>query len=291
MLAHRVIVCLDVRGDRVVKGHRFVDLREVGDPVSLALRYEAQGADEIVFLDISATPDERGALLDVARRTAEQLFVPLTIGGGIRTADDAARALRAGADKISINSASVLRPELLSECAARFGSQCVVASIDARRASEPDERCSDLPDERCSDLPDERRPSEPDDGDAATRPAPPSGWRVVTHGGRLATDRDAVAWARECVARGAGEILLTSIDRDGTRSGYDLLLTRAIADAVTVPVIASGGAGCPRDLSDAIRIGGAQAVLVAGILHDGLVTVRDLKRALAADAIAVRPAA
>ena len=283
MLAHRVIVCLDVRGDRVVKGHRFVDLREVGDPVSLALRYEAQGADEIVFLDISATPDERGALLDVARRTAEQLFVPLTIGGGIRTADDAARALRAGADKISINSASVLRPELLSECAARFGSQCVVASIDARRASEPDERCSDLPDER--------RPSEPDDGDAATRPAPPSGWRVVTHGGRLATDRDAVVWARECVARGAGEILLTSIDRDGTRSGYDLLLTRAIADAVTVPVIASGGAGCPRDLSDAIRIGGAQAVLVAGILHDGLVTVRDLKRALAADAIAVRPAA
>lgn len=274
MLARRVIACLDVRGDRVVKGHRFVSLRDVGDPVSLALRYEEQGADEIVFLDISATPEERGALLEVARRTAEQLFVPLTIGGGIRSADDAARALRAGADKISINSASAQRPELLSECAARFGSQCVVASIDAREA-----------------WPDERRSGEPDDGDTAVRPRPPSGWRVVTHGGRLATDRDAIGWARECVARGAGEILLTSIDRDGARRGYDLALTRAIADAVSVPVIASGGAGAASDLIDAIRIGGADAVLVAGILHDGLTTVRELKLALAADDIAVRPVA
>ena len=260
MLARRVIACLDVRGDRVVKGHRFVDLRDVGDPVSLALRYEEQGADEIVFLDISATPDERASLLEVARRTAERLFIPLTIGGGIRTSDDAARALRAGADKISINSASVARPELLSECAARFGSQCVVASIDARR-----------------------------DGELAAGLVPvPSGWRIVTHGGRVATGLDAIVWARECVARGAGEILLTSIDRDGARSGYDLPLTRAIADAVPVPVIASGGAGCASDLSDAIRIGGADAVLVAGILHDGLVTVGELKRALALDAIPVR---
>ncbi len=281
MLARRVIACLDVRGDRVVKGHRFVDLRDVGDPVALALRYEAQGADEIVFLDISATPDERASLLDVARRTAERLFVPLTIGGGIRTSDDAARALRAGADKISINSASVARPELLSECAARFGAQCVVASIDARRdpAREPEHGLNGQH---------PPRPGEPDDGESAVRPPTTSGWRVVTHGGRTATDLDAVAWARECIARGAGEILLTSIDRDGARSGYDLPLTRAIADAVSVPVIASGGAGSASDLSDAIRIGGADAVLVAGILHDGLVTIAELKLALARDAIPVR---
>ena len=284
MLTRRVIACLDVRGNRVVKGHRFVDLRDVGDPVALALRYEAQGADEIVFLDISATPDERASLLDVARRTAERLFVPLTIGGGIRTSDDAARALRAGADKISINSASVAWPELLSECAARFGAQCVVASIDARR----DAKTQRDDDRRPSRAADDPRSGEPDDGETAIGPATPSGWRVVTHGGRTATSLDAVEWARECVERGAGEILLTSIDRDGARSGYDLPLTRAIADAVSVPVIASGGAGSARDLSDAIRLGGADAVLVAGILHDGLVTVSELKQALERDAIPVR---
>ena len=283
MLARRIIACLDVRGDRVVKGHRFVDLRDIGDPVTLALRYEAQGADEIVFLDISATPDERASLLDVARRTAERLFVPLTIGGGIRTSDDAARALRAGADKISINSASVARPELLSECAARFGAQCVVASIDARRDAKDASAAGHGPRDSRG-----RLSGDPDDGEPALSPSTPSGWHVVTHGGRTATDLDAVEWARECVARGAGEILLTSIDRDGARIGYDLPLTRAIADAVSVPVIASGGAGRANDLIDAIRIGGADAVLVAGILHDGLVTVSELKLALARSAIPVR---
>ena len=256
MLTRRVIACLDVRGDRVVKGRQFVELRDVGDPCELALRYEDQGADEIVFLDISATPDERASLLDVAQRTAERLFIPLTIGGGIRTVDDAARALRSGADKISINSAIVARPELVTERAARFGAQCMVASIDARR-------------------------------DAEAGPA----WRVVTHGGRVPTELDAVAWAKECVRRGAGEILLTSIDRDGARSGYDLELTRAVSDAVRVPVIASGGAGNARDLSDAIRIGGADAVLLAGILHEGLVTVGEIKRHLLHDGITIRSVA
>ena len=204
MLMRRVIACLDVQGGRVVKGARFVGLREVGDPVELARRYEAQGADEIVFLDITATQEDRVTVLDLLRRTAEQLFVPLTLGGGIRTADDAAAALRAGADKVSLNSAAVARPALLTETATRFGAQCVVASIDARR-----------------------------DGDT---------WRVVTHGGRRATALQAVAWARECVARGAGEILLTSVDADGGRAGYDGALVRAVSEAVHVPVIASGGA-------------------------------------------------
>ena len=199
MLTRRVVVCLDVKGGRVVKGTRFVDLRDVGDPVELAARYEREGADEVVFLDISASAEERGTLLDVARRTAERLFVPLTIGGGVRSADDVGRVLRAGADKVSINSAAVARPALLTEAAARFGAQCVVASIDAKR-----------------------------DSDGA--------WRVWTKGGRERTPLEAVAWAQECVARGAGEILLTSIDRDGARVGYDLTLTRAVADAVAVPL-------------------------------------------------------
>jgi len=259
MLTRRVIACLDVRGDRVVKGRQFVELRDVGDPCELALRYEDQGADEIVFLDISATPDERAALLEVAERTAGRLFIPLTIGGGIRTAGDAARALRSGADKISINSAIVARPELLTECAARFGAQCVVASIDARRE--------------------------------AAEPAAAPSWRVVTHGGRVPTALDAVAWAGECVRRGAGEILLTSIDRDGARTGYDLELTRAVAGAVPVPVIASGGAGRAQDLRDAILIGGADAVLVAGILHDGRVTVSEIKRQLVGGGITIRSVA
>jgi len=270
MLTRRVIACLDVRGDRVVKGRQFVELRDVGDPCDLALRYEDQGADEIVFLDISATPDQRAALLEVARRTAERLFIPLTIGGGIRSADDAARALRAGADKISINSAIVARPELVTECAARFGAQCVVASIDARRS-------------------DRGAPERSEE-----RPASAAGsatWHVVTHGGRVSTALDAIEWAKQCVRLGAGEILLTSIDRDGARTGYDLELTRAVADAVRVPVIASGGAGRAADLSDAIRIGGADAVLVAGILHDGLVTVSEIKRHLIGDGITIRSVA
>jgi imidazole glycerol-phosphate synthase subunit HisF len=252
MLSRRIIVCLDVDRGRVVKGTRFVDLRDVGDPMALAERYEAEGADEIVFLDITATADARATLLDVARRTAERLFVPLTLGGGMRTADDLALALRAGADKVSINSAAVARPELLTECAARFGSQCVVASIDARR-----------------------------EGDT---------WRVLTAGGRTPTGLEAVEWARECERRGAGEILLTSIDRDGGRIGYDLDLTRAVAEAVHVPVIASGGAGGAEHVREALAAG-ADAALVAGILHDGLTTVRAIKAHLAAAGVPVRDAA
>src|SRR5215217_3469000 len=190
MLTRRLIVCLDVKGGRVVKGTQFVNLRDVGDPVALASRYEAEGADEVTFLDISASEEERSTLLELVRRTAEQLFIPLTVGGGVRTVDDVGRALRAGADKVSINSAAVTNPALLTACAERFGSQCVVASIDARREGER--------------------------------------WRVYTRGGKSPTDLDAVAWARECVRRGAGEILLTSIDRDGARSGYDLALTQAV---------------------------------------------------------------
>ena len=250
MMTRRVIVCLDVKGGRVVKGVQFEALRDIGDPVVLAERYEAGGADEIVYLDISASAEERATLLDLARRTAERLFIPLTIGGGIRSSDDVARALRAGADKVGINTAAVETPEVLSECAARFGAQCVVASIDAKR-----------------------------DGDM---------WRVYTRGGRTPTSLDAIAWAEECVRRGAGEILLTSIDRDGARSGYDLELTSAIADAVSVPVIASGGAGSAADVCDAIVRGHADAALVAGIVHDGITTVTEIKRAMTTHNIPVR---
>ena len=253
MLTRRVIVCLDVRGGRVVKGVRFESLRDVGDPVVLAERYEAAGADEIVFLDISASAEERATLLDVARRTAERLFIPLTVGGGVRTVDDMGRALRAGADKVSVNSAAVARPALLGEAAERFGAQCVVASIDARWHG--------------------------------------TGWRVHTHGGRTPTVLDAVAWARECVARGAGEILLTSIDRDGMRTGYDTTLTRTVAGAVTVPVVASGGAGTAAHVVDILRDGGADAALVAGILHDGETTVEAIKAAMRDAGLAVRSAA
>lgn len=253
MLTRRLIVCLDVKGGRVVKGTQFVNLRDVGDPVELAARYEREGADEVVFLDISASAEERGTLLDVARRTAERLFVPLTIGGGIRTVEDVGRALRSGADKVSLNSSAVSRPEVLTESATLFGSQCVVASIDAKRV-----------------------------GDR---------WQVFTHGGRTPTDLEAVPWARECVARGAGEILLTSIDRDGARIGYDLELTRAIADAVDVPVIASGGAGSAGDVVDAIVNAHADAALIAGIVHDGTTTVGAIKREMAAASLPVREAA
>jgi cyclase len=239
MVTRRVIVCLDVKGDRVVKGVRFETLRDIGDPVELAERYEADGADEIVYLDISASAEERATLLDLARRTAERLFIPLTIGGGIRSAEDVARALRAGADKVGLNTAAVETPDVLTDCASRFGAQCVVASIDAKR--------------------DESR------------------WRVYTHGGRTPTPLDAVEWAKECVRRGAGELLITSIDRDGVRGGYDLELTAAVADAVSVPVIASGGAGSAVHVCDAIVSGHADAALIAGIVHDGVTTVRQIK--------------
>jgi cyclase len=273
MLRRRVIVCLDVDHGRVVKGVRFVGLRDVGDPVALAERYEADGADEIVFLDITASADARATLLDVARRTAERLFIPLTIGGGVRSADDVARTLRAGADKVSINSAAVARPELLTEAAARFGSQCVVASIDASLEPVASAAGAGADDER------ERAVA-----DAGGR----SPWRVYVHGGRTPTALDAVAWARECVARGAGEILLTSIDRDGGRAGYDLALTRAVADAVQVPVVASGGAGGVADVCAVLRDAGADAALVAGVLHDGVTTVGAIKAGMAAAGLPIR---
>ena len=250
MLARRVIPCLDVKGGRVVKGVNFESLRDVGDPVVLAERYEQEGADEIVYLDISASAEERSTLLDLARRTAERLFIPLTIGGGIRSADDVARALRAGADKVSLNSAAVERPEVLAEASHRFGAQCVVASIDAAMI----------------------------DG----------AYRVFVKGGKVPTQLEAIGWAQECERRGAGEILLTSIDRDGVRSGYDLALTRAISDAVSVPVIASGGAGNAAHVCAALTAGGADAALVAGILHDGVTTVAALKEAMGAAGIPVR---
>jgi cyclase len=253
MLTRRLIVCLDVQEGRVVKGVNFTGLRDVGDPVALATRYEAEGADEIVFLDISATADGRATLLDVARRTAERLFIPLTIGGGIRTVEEMGAALRAGADKVAVNSAAVRDPALITRGAERFGSQCVVASIDARW-----------------------------DGVR---------YEVLVAGGRTPTGLEAIAWARECAARGAGEILLTSIDRDGRRDGYDLALTRAVAMAVDVPVIASGGAGSAAHVCEAIAEGGADAALVAGILHDGVTTVRALKGAMREGALPVREVA
>lgn len=249
-LTRRLIVCLDVQEGRVVKGVNFTGLRDVGDPVELAMRYEADGADEITFLDISATHEGRATLLDLARRTAERLFIPLTIGGGIRTVEDIAAALRAGADKVSVNSAAVRTPDILTEGAARFGAQCIVASIDAAW----------------------------------------DGTRYVVHtaGGRTRTGLDAIAWARECVARGAGEILLTSIDRDGARTGYDLALTRAVVQAVNVPVVASGGAGEAAHVSEVLREAGADAALLAGVLHDGLVALPDIKQRLVRDGVPVR---
>lgn len=244
-MMRRIVVCLDVDGGRVVKGVRFQALRDIGDPAELAARYEAQGADEIVFLDISASAEGRATLLDTAHRTAEQLFIPLTIGGGIRSVEDIARTLRSGADKVSINSAAVANPGLLTDAAERFGSQCVVASIDAK------------------------------DG------------YVYTHGGRTKTSLDAVEWARICVEHGAGEILLTSIDRDGARTGYDRELTREVSRAVSVPVVASGGAGKAEDVADVLA--DADAALVAGIVHDAVTTVAEIKAAVTRAGIPCRP--
>jgi cyclase len=254
-LARRVIPCLDVAAGRVVKGVRFADLRDQGDPAEAALAYAAQGADEIVFLDIGAAPEERDTDAPWVRRTASQVFIPLTVGGGVRSAADADRLLAAGADKVGINSAAVERPELTGELAHRFGSQCVVLSVDVLASP---------------------------DGDQGKR------WEVVTRGGRQATGRDALAWIREGVERGAGEILLTSIDRDGTRGGYDLALIAAVAAAVPVPVIASGGAGTADHLVQALAAGAA-AVLAASIFHQGTYTVGEIKRAIAAAGFPVRP--
>jgi cyclase len=253
MLTNRIIACLDVMGGRVVKGTSFVNLRDAGDPVVLAERYEAQGADEIVYLDIAATDEGRGTLLELVRRTAERLFIPLTVGGGMRTVEDIANALRAGADKIAVNSAAVRHPKLLTRAASRFGSQCVVASIDALRRG--------------------------------------GMWEVYVNGGRQPTGLDAIEWAKRCAELGAGEILLTSIDRDGGRSGYDIELLSAVAAVVTVPVVASGGAGSARDVVDAFVRGGADAALLAGVLHDGTTDIRSIKSALQAASISVRTAA
>jgi cyclase len=251
MHAKRVIPCLDVDGGRVVKGTSFVDLRDAGDPIELAARYDAAGADELVFLDITATSSQRETVVELARRTADHVFIPFTIGGGIRSVADAQAVLDAGADKVAVNSAAVARPELIDELAEQFGAQCVVLAIDAKR-----------------------RP----DGD---------GWEVHVAGGRTPTGREAVAWAREGVERGAGEILLTSMDRDGTNDGYDLALTRAVAEAVPVPVIASGGAGELDHLVEALQAG-ADAVLCASIFHYGRYTVEEAKAHLARAGIPVR---
>ncbi len=250
MLRKRVIPCLDVTGGRVVKGVRFLDLVDEGDPVELAERYVAEGADEICFLDITASSDERETMLDVVRRTAQNVFVPLTVGGGIRSVEDMRAALRAGADKVSVNTAAVQRPELISECSRVFGRQCVVLAVDARRSG--------------------------------------AGWEVVTHGGRTPTGRDLVAWVSEGVERGAGEILLTSMDRDGTGDGYDLAQLEAVRAAVSVPVIASGGAGTIEHCIEALAPGRADAVLAASIFHRRQIEIADLKAGLAAAGVPVR---
>jgi cyclase len=250
MLLRRVIPCLDVDKGRVVKGTNFVDIRDAGDPVELAERYEAEGADELVFLDITASHERRDTVVQLARRCADNVFIPFTIGGGVRSAEDAQAVLDAGADKVSVNSAAVRRPELLGEMAEVFGAQCVVLAIDAKRNED--------------------------------------GYEVFLNGGRLATGVDAVDWAREGAERGAGEILLTSMDRDGTEDGYELDLTRAVADAVDIPVIASGGAGELSHLVDAVERGGADAVLCASIFHYGTFTVREAKQAMHDAGIPVR---
>jgi cyclase len=256
MLCKRLIPCLDVKDGRVVKGIRFVDLRDAGDPVAAALAYDAQGADELVFLDITASHEGRAIMLDVVRRTAEGIYMPLTVGGGIRSLEDIRTLLRAGADKVSLNTAALERPALVSEAARAFGSQCIVVAIDAR--AQP------------------------------ARGAPDGAWQVFTHGGRRATGRDAVKWAREAEDLGAGEILLTSMDRDGTGDGYDLALTRAVAEAVSVPVIASGGAGRLEHLREGVVEGRADAVLVASLFHFGHHTVAEAKRYLADRGVPVR---
>jgi cyclase len=250
MLLKRVIPCLDVDKGRVVKGVEFVGIRDAGDPVELASRYEQEGADELVFLDITASHEKRDTIVDLARRTANDVFIPFTIGGGIRSVEDAQAVLDAGADKVSVNSAAVRRPELVGELAEVFGAQCVVLAVDARRGAE--------------------------------------GYDVVVDGGRTETGREAVEWVREAAERGAGEILLTSMDRDGTEDGYELELTRRVADAVDVPVIASGGAGELDHLADAVTEGHADAVLCASIFHYGRYSVDEAKRAMAARGIAVR---
>ena len=255
MLKTRIIPCLDVKDGRVVKGVNFVDLRDAGDPVEIAAAYDAAGADELCFLDITATHENRGIILDIVTRTAERCFMPLTVGGGVRTLADIRALLQAGADKVSINSAAVKDREFVHAASQKFGAQCIVVAIDAKRVSKPGE---------------------------------PSRWEIFTHGGRTATGIDAIAFAREVVALGAGELLLTSMDRDGTKAGFDIELTRAISDAVSVPVIASGGVGTLDHLVEGVRDGHASAVLAASIFHFGTFTIAQAKRHMAAAGVAVR---
>ncbi len=251
MLAKRIIPCLDVNAGRVVKGVNFVSLRDAGDPVEVARRYDEQGADEIAFLDITASSDARDIILHIVEACAEQVFIPLTVGGGVRQVDDVRRLLNAGADKVSINTAAVHNPQLVADAAGRVGNQCIVVAIDAKQTA-------------------------------------PGKWQVFTHGGRNNTQLDAIDWARRVAALGAGEILLTSMDRDGTKNGFDLALTRAVADAVSIPVIASGGVGTLQHLADGVTLGRADAVLAASIFHYGEYTVRQAKEHLRAQGIEVR---
>ena len=276
MLTTRVIPCLDVDSGRVVKGVNFVELRDAGDPVELAARYDAEGADELIFLDITASSDRRDTTIEMVRRTAEEVFIPFTVGGGVRTVEDARRLLRAGADKVGINTAAVDRPELISEIADEFGVQCVVVAIDARRRVFATQSGSG-----------EEAPSQEISGSAQTGSL---SWEVFTHGGRTAVGLDAVEWAARAVELGAGEILLTSMDRDGTKEGFDLQLTAAVSAACSVPVIASGGVGTLDHLVQGAVTGHADAVLAASIFHFGEFTIAQAKQALAAAGVAVRPA-
>lgn len=255
MLAKRIIPCLDVHCGRVVKGTHFLNLRDAGDPVEVAKRYEAAGADELVFLDITASYEERGIMIDVVRRTTQECFMPVTVGGGIRTIEDIRALLNAGSDKVSINSTAVKNPDLIHEAARRFGSQCITVNIDPKRVKLPDG----------SEF-----------------------WEVFINGGRVPTGLQAVEWAKRVEELGAGEIVLTSMDADGTKDGYDLEITRAVADAVNIPVVASGGAGTPQHLVDAVKIGHADAVLAASIFHYGEYTIEEVKRFMAAAGIPMR---
>jgi len=250
-LPKRIIPCLDVTAGRVVKGVNFLELRDAGDPVEIARRYDEQGADELTFLDITASSDGRDLILDIIEAVASQVFIPLTVGGGVRTVDDVRRLLNAGADKVGINTSAVTNPQLVADAANKYGSQCIVVAIDAKRVGD-------------------------------------NKWEVFTHGGRNATGLDAIEWARNMARLGAGEILLTSMDRDGTRSGFDLALTSAVSDAIPIPVVASGGVGGLQDLADGVRIGKADAVLAASIFHYGQHTVQEAKRFMAAQNISMR---
>ncbi|KOR32950.1 imidazole glycerol phosphate synthase [Achromatium sp. WMS3] len=255
MLAKRIIPCLDVDAGRVVKGIKFVDIRDAGDPVEVARRYNTEGADEITFLDITASSDQRDTIVQVVEKVAGEVFIPLTVGGGIRKVEDVRKMLNAGADKVAINTAAVFNPELVQECSSRFGSQCIVVAIDAKQVSPP---------------------------------GTPSQWEIFTHGGRKATGIDAIAWATKMSEYGAGEILLTSMDRDGTKRGFDLKLTRTIAQAVPIPIIASGGVGTLQHLVDGIKLGLADAVLAASIFHFGEYSIAEAKRFMAEQDIEVR---